>query len=279
MNLKIMYINPVIIAILAVIATLSGLFWENLYNNDTVSITAQMMGQDLITLLLCVPILLVSLFLIFRDSVRGQLLWMGTIFYFLYTYMSMSFAASYNHLFLVYVALFSLSLYTFVYGLITLDVETVKNSFRPGMTTKIAGVFTIFMASMLAFMWLSMIIQSILTGIAPASLESYTTMVIQALDLGVLVPAALISSVLILKDRPRGYALMSIMIVKMSLLGTAILSMIYFMFQSGVSISREQVLFFTLATVGGIIIALAFYSKTCKKVAESDHLLMNANLS
>nr|WP_279383570.1 hypothetical protein [Methanobacterium formicicum] len=44
---------------------------------------------------------------------------MGVVFYFLYTYSSMSFLASYNQLFLVYVALFSLSLYTFVYGLLS----------------------------------------------------------------------------------------------------------------------------------------------------------------
>lgn len=279
MNKKIIYLNSITIALLAVIATLSGLFWKSLYKTDTVSITAQMMGQDLITLLICVPILLLSLYFISRDSLRGQLLWMGAIFYFLYSYASMSFAASFNQLFLVYVALFSISLYTFVYGLLSLDVKTVKNRFSKGMTTKIAGVFTIFMAAMLALMWLTMIIQSLITGIAPASLESYTTMVIQALDLGVLVPAAIISSVLLLKGKAWGYALMSIMIVKMPLLGTAILSMIYFMLQSGVSVDLGQAIFFVVATVGGIIIALAFYSKISRNVEDSDPLLMNANMS
>lgn len=280
MNKKIIYINSITIAILAVIATLSGLFWKSLYKNDTVSITAQMMGQDLITLLICVPILLLSLFLVSRNSLRGQLLWMGTIFYFLYSYASMSFLASYNQLFLIYVALFSISLYTFVYGLLCLDVKTIKNNFSPGITVKAAGVFTIFMAAMLALMWLSMIIQSLITGIAPASLESYTTTVIQALDLGVLVPAAIITSVLLLKGKAWGYPLMSIMIVKISLLGTAILSMIYFMLNNGVSVDLGQVLFFAIATVGGIIIALTFYSKIGRRVEEeSDPLLESANLS
>jgi hypothetical protein len=279
MNKKIIYINSITIAILAVIATLSGLFWKSLYKNDTISITAQMMGQDLITLLLCVPILLLSIYLIYKNSLRGQLLWMGALFYFLYSYVSMSFLASYNQLFLVYVAIFSVSLYTFVYGLLSLDPKTIKSRFSSGSTIKIAGIFTIFMAALLSFMWLSMIIQSLISGIAPASLESYTTMGIQALDLGVLAPAAIITGILLLKGKAWGYALMPIMIVKMSLLGTAILSMIYFMLETGVNVVWEQTLFFTVATVGGIIIALAFYNKIGGTLKDSDPLLNNANLS
>ena len=279
MNKKIIYINSITIAILAIIATLSGLFWKSLYKHDTISITAQMMGQDLITLMIGVPILLLSLYLIYKDSIRGKLLWMGTLFYFLYTYASMSFLTSYNQLFLVYVAIFSISLYTFVYGLLSIDAETIKDSFSSGITIKIAGIFTIFMAAMLSLMWLSMIIQSIISGIAPASLENYTTLGIQALDLGVLTPAAIIAGALILKGKSWGYALMSIMIVKMSLLGTAILSMIYFMLENGVNVVWEQTVFFTVATVGGIIIALAFYNKISGTLKDSDPLLKNANLS
>jgi hypothetical protein len=238
-----------------------------------------MMGQDLITLLIAVPLLFLSLYLISQDSLRGYLIWMGTIFYFLYSYASMSFLASYNQIFLVYVALFSLSLYTFVYGLLSLDVKSIRDSFSPGSTVKIAGVFTVFMASLLTFMWLSLIIGSLLSGNAPAALESYTTLVIQALDLGVLVPAAVIAGVLILKGKAWGYALMSIMLVKVSLLGTAILSMIYFMAQNGVEVVWGQALFFVTATVGGIIIALAFYNKIDRTVGDPDDLVYDATVS
>ena len=68
MDKKIIYINSIVIGLLAVIATLSGLFWRGLYKNDTVSITAQMMGQDLISLVICVPIQVLSLYLISKDS-------------------------------------------------------------------------------------------------------------------------------------------------------------------------------------------------------------------
>lgn len=214
MDKKIVYTNSMAIALLAVVATLSGLFWKGLYLNDTVSIVAQMMGQDLVTLLIAVPILLGSLYLVSRGSLRGNLIWMGTIFYFLYSYASMSFAASYNQLFLVYVALFSLSLYTFVYGLLSLDVKTIKKSISPGITIKLAGVFLITSGAMLALMWLKMIIDSLLIGTAPSAMENYTILVIQALDMGVVFPATLIAGALILKGKEWGYALVSILLIR-----------------------------------------------------------------
>ena len=261
MDKKIVYINSIFIAILAGIATLSGLFWKGLYKHDTISMAAQAMGQDLITLVIGIPILLGSLYLIRKNSLRGNLIWMGTIFYFLYSYASMSFLASYNQLFLVYVVLFSLSLYTFAYGLSSLNVKTIKKSISPGKTSKIASIFLIFSGAMLALMWIKMIVDSLLTGIAPAALESYTTLVVQALDIGVIFPATLIGGILILKGKEWGYALVSILLIKASLLGTAIISMIFFMAQNGVSPAFGQAMFFAIITVAGILISIAFYNK------------------
>ncbi len=261
MEKKIIYFNSIIMAVLAVIANLSGLLWKELYQKDTVSITAQMMGQDMVTLLIVVPLLLLSLYLIYRDSLKGRLIWMGTIFYFLYTYASMSFAASFNQLFLVYVAIFSLSLYTFLGELISLDVQQVKENFAPGKISKITASFLIIMALLLAAMWLSMIVDYLVTGVYPAALENmYTTLVIQALDLAIVVPAALLTGYLLLKDHEWGYALASIFLIKVSLLGTAILSMIWFMAARGVDVAMGQVMFFVVVTLGGILIALAFYN-------------------
>ena len=261
MDKKVVYLNSIFIAVLAGIATLSGLFWKGMYKHDTISMAAQAMGQDLITLIIGIPILLGSLYLIQRNSLRGNLIWMGTIFYFLYTYASMSFLASYNQLFLVYVALFSLSLYTFVYGLLSWNVKTIKESISPGKTSKIAGVFLIFSGAILALMWIKMIFDSLLTGVAPAALESYTTLVIQALDIGVVFPATLIAGILIIKGKEWGYALASILLIKASLMGTALLSMIFFMAQNGVSPAIGQIIFFAVITVAGILISITFYSK------------------
>ncbi len=266
MNKKIIYINSITIAILALIATVSGLLAKGTYINDTVSIVAQMMGQDLVTLVIVVPILLGSLYLISKNSLKGRLIWMGTVFYFLYTYVSMSFLASYNQLFLVYVALFGLSLYTFLGELVSMDIENVKDRFTPGKINKITAAYLVIMGLMLALMWLKMILESVLTGNAPLALESYTTLVIQALDSGVVVPAALLTGYLLLRERAWGYTLASVFLIKVSLLGTAIISMILFMAQNGVDVALGQVLFFVLVTISGILISAVFYSRINGKI-------------
>jgi hypothetical protein len=266
MDRKIIYINSIAIAVLAAIANISGLFWKNLYQSDTVSITAQMMGQDLITLIIVIPLLLTSLYLIARDSLRGRLMWMGIMFYFIYTYASMSFAASFNQLFLVYVALFALSIYTFMGELLSMNIKKIKESFSPRLINKITAIFLIIAGLMLAGMWLSMIVESQLTGIAPAALESYTTLVIQALDLAIVFPATIVVGYLLIKGYAWGYVLASILVIKASLIGTAILSMVLFMVSSGVTVAIGQVIFFVFLTVVGIIIAVTFYNNINEKL-------------
>ena len=68
-------------------------------------------------------------------------------------------------------------------------------------------------------MWLKMILESLLTGTVPVALESYTTLVIQALDLGIVVPAAVLSGYLLLKNKKWGYTIASIFMIKASLIG------------------------------------------------------------
>lgn len=261
MDKKIIYINSLVIAVLATTATLSGLLLKNLYKHDTTSIISQMMGQDIVTLTIAIPLLLISLLLIHKNSIRGRLIWMGTLFYFTYTYASMSFLASYNPLFLIYVAIFSISMYTFIGELVTNKFSGLKTSIKPGKTTNITVIFLIFVGLMLSLMWLKMIIDSIITGTAPAALEGYTTLVIQALDLGVLVPAAFVSALLLFKNHEWGYTLSAIFLIKASLIGTAILSMVLFMLTNGVNVEQGQIIIFLIMTIAGITITAAFYRK------------------
>src|SRR5512136_3076320 len=121
-----------LIAILAVIVAGLGVFWQGegqkskfhtlrgetvtiqghgLYQYETVSVAAQAIAQDVVTLLVGIPLLVVSMLLFKKEDLRGKLLLSGTLAYFLYTYASFAFGAAYNILFLVYVSLFSLSLF------------------------------------------------------------------------------------------------------------------------------------------------------------------------
>jgi hypothetical protein len=61
------------------IVTIQG---GGLYANESSSMAAQGVGMDLVTLLVAIPLLLVTTFLANRASLRGRLLQVGAFFYF-----------------------------------------------------------------------------------------------------------------------------------------------------------------------------------------------------
>ena len=186
---------------------------QGLYFFDTVSTAAQMQGNDLVTLVVGLPLLAASAWLAFHGSLRGRLLLIGTLGFFLYTYTSMSMLTAYNNLFLVYVALFAMSLYAFILGMLSVDLEALPGQFSPNLPRRgIAGVLFA-VGGFLAFAWLGRIGSAMLQGVDPA-LENTTTLVIQAMDLALIAPLAVLAGVLLLRRSPWGYLLASVAVLK-----------------------------------------------------------------
>lgn len=68
--------------------------------------------------------LVAALVLARRGSGRAQLVWLGMLAYTLYNYAFYLFGAAFNSLFLVYAALFTLSVFALLFGLVALDNDT-----------------------------------------------------------------------------------------------------------------------------------------------------------
>jgi hypothetical protein len=198
---------------------MQGLYWF-----DTVSTAAQMQGNDLITLVVGLPLLAVSTLLAFRGSFRGRLLLTGTLGFFLYTYMSMSMLTAYNNLFLIYVTLFGLSLYAFILSMLSFDLASLPAHFPDNLPRRwIAGLmFTV--GFFLIVAWLGRIIPPIFNNKTPA-LENTTTLVIQAMDLVLIVPLAVLGGILLLKRSAWGYLLSSVFILKSITMGLGVSAM------------------------------------------------------
>ena len=93
------------------------------------------------------------------------------------------------------------------------------------------------------------------SGAPPAGLESATTMVIQVLDLGVLVPASAITVNLLWKRMPWGYVLSSVLLLKLLTMGAALISMIVVQMLAGVPVDPVVSALFTLISLSGIVLA------------------------
>lgn len=225
---------------------------RGLYYWDTVSSAAQMQANDAITLFLALPLLGVSFWLTQKGSLRGRLLLTGTLGFILYTYITMSFGAAYNPFFLIYVALFSLSLFAFVLSMMSFDVDALPARFSQKLPRKWIAGLLFFAAAFLSLAWLGRIAQTFTPGAVPA-LENTTSMFIQAMDLGIVVPVCVLSAVLLLRRSPWGYLLASVGLVKFLTLGTAVSLMGLNMARVGVPISPLELVIFSGMALAGII--------------------------
>jgi len=235
---------------------------RGLYYYDTVSSAAQQQGNDIVTLVVAVPLLVVAAWLAGvypakrGGSLRGRLLLTGTLGFFLYTYMSMSMLTSFNALFLVYVALFALSLFAFVLCMMSFDLATLPQHFSERLPRGwIAGLLFV-IGAFLSLAWLGKIVLPLLQNLTPA-LENTTTFVIQSMDLGLIVPLAVLAGIQLLRRSAWGYLLASVFVMKAIALGLAVSAMVVNMALAGTPEGSGIAIPFLVITVVNLCAAVS----------------------
>src|SRR5918912_2671477 len=96
-----------LLAITAVAGLLFGA--RGLYTPDPATLPA-FLGQDAITLVAVLPLLLWSVWATGRGSLRGLLLWTAALFYIAYSYAYYALDPEFNVLYLAYLAIVAMSL-------------------------------------------------------------------------------------------------------------------------------------------------------------------------
>ncbi len=265
-----------LIGILALIAAGTGLFYQTdgqpypftshrgeevtiygqgIYAYDTVSSAAQAKANDLVMLVLGLPLLVISTWLAFRGSLRGRLLLTGTLGFILYTYISMVFLAAFNALFLVYTTLYSLSMFAFILSMMSFDLDTLPGRFSERLPRRWIAGLLFFIGAFLLLAWLGRILPPTLQGQTPL-LENATTMVIQAMDLGLILPLAVLGGILLLRRSAWGYLLASVALMKGMTMGIAVSTMGINMALQGVPDSLGILIPFIVITLLNLVMAI-----------------------
>ncbi|WP_254922184.1 hypothetical protein [Halorubrum sp. Ea8] len=247
-----------LILVLSVVATGVGLFVPGFYRDAEV-LLPQLYGQDLLTLVVAVPVLAGALYYAHQGSLRGYVVWLGVTGYLLYTYASYAFLTAFNELYLVYVALFALTLFTLVGGTARIDPTDLKEALD-GHPVRGYVAFQALVAGLLALLWLAEVGPASLAGTRPPSIAETTlpVPVIQSLDLGVVIPSFALSAALLWKQRAWGYVFTGILLVKGTTLGLAVLAMIVFMLQEGQTVPLPQIVLFALLSLTGLALVTRF---------------------
>ncbi len=236
-------------------------YGQGLYRYDSLFKGAGARGTDVVTLGLALPLLVVALLLYRRGSARGALLLTGTLAFLLYVYASLALSLAYNELFLVYVALFSASLFAFV--LAFAGLQPLAAAFGERLPRRAIALFMLAAGLLTSYVWLEPILGGLVAGQAPRWLEGYATMVTEVLDLGIIIPSAVLAGVMLLRRDPRGYLVAFPLLVILALLLPTIAVQTYLQLAAGVAFTTPEIvgpisgfLVFGLIAVGVIWILL-----------------------
>jgi hypothetical protein len=226
---KVSYTLSVIIAILAGIASAGGIFVKNLYRDNSL-VSAAYQGNDIVTLFLAVPLMIISMTLSRRGSEKALLVWIGTMGYMLYNYIFYLYGANFNVLFLVYVALFTLSIYALIFSISKINAGEISRKFSTHTPVKFISGFLMFFGVLLGVLWIALSLSFVFTGKVPPQITQtdHPTGVVFASDLSLLIPAVILSSVLLWKRHAWGYVLGIIVMVKAITYGLALIVMCIF---------------------------------------------------
>ena len=179
------------------IAAGSGvLFGARLYSGVQPNILAQALGQDLFSLLVALPGLVISAIFTGRGSLRARVVWLGILGYLIYSYAFLAFNVHFNILFLVYTALLGCSLYAFLGGIFSVDIEKMKSGDDRDRTAKVVSIFLATVMVLFYFNWLIEIVPALWLGGVPRSVRELgvPAYAIHVLDMAILLPAFGISA-------------------------------------------------------------------------------------
>lgn len=221
-------LSAVIAALMATQAVLGRLL-EGQYR-DVAWIRATWFGNDLVTLLLAVPLLVTSLRLARRGSMRGVILWLGVLGYGVYNYAYYMLGAALNAFFPVYVILLVLSAVTLILVVSRVDASHV-GVLRAQAPARAIGGYFVFVAVGLSFVWFGMWAAYAFAG-RPTPVEPEAFRLVAALDTSVMVPLLAFGGVLLWRRNAWGGIVAGIAGVQASLY------LIVLSVNSGVAISR-----------------------------------------
>jgi len=252
------------LATLLVVATVAGLFIPGLYR-DTPDWVAQTQATDLVTLAVAVPVLVMSLVLATRGSLRAEVIWLGALGYILYMYVIYAFDVAFNPLFPVYVAALSLSIWSLAALLMHVDLAVVRAHCRERLPVRAIALYLLIVAALFFMAWMKDIVPAVIGNSTPASLEKtrQLTNPVEVLDLSILLPLCVLSGVLLWQHRPWGYLLAGVALTTMTIIGLSIVVDMVFEHHTDPMLSLGMVPLFAAVTLIGLGL-LAIYLRNLR---------------
>jgi hypothetical protein len=209
------YRLTVVLAALLMAASVIGLLYgraEGFYDRYPAALSG-LLGQDVVTLVVGIPVLLGSMWMARRGSLGGLLVWVGSLFYFAYTYYFFV-VGGFTPLFPVHVAIVALGLFGTVALLLRSDPAALRARFE-GVSVRPAAGLCIGFAVFFALFWGGLVVSVIASG----DVIDRVLHEVVAIDGAVMLPLLFFGGVKLWRREPFGYVLGGLLLTKLALTG------------------------------------------------------------
>lgn len=232
----------IVIVVLAIIASVGGLLIDGLYR-DNAFVTSTWRGNDIVTLAVAVPLLVVAAIVARRGSPRAYLVWLGLMESTLYNFGFYLFGSAFNKLAMVYVALFALSIWTLFIGLANLDVTALSRKFGARTPTKPISVYMLFLGLGLGAVYVVTWLDFVASGRVPEMVTrtAQPTNVVMALDMSLVVPLFVVGAIWLWQRKPWGYVLAAMVNVKGAVYMLGLCAATWTAYQAGTVSSPSEI--------------------------------------
>ena len=185
----------------------------------------QALAQDIANLAVASPALLTLAVLALRGSLRAYLLWLGVVAFNVYNYFIYAFSIPFGPLFLPWVAVLGLCVFSQIGGITALDHSAVAARFSSRRAVVVVAWVLIVTAVLFGLLWLSEDVPSLLAGRTPKSVTDMAlpTNPVHVLDLAFFIPAVIATGVQLLKRRSFAHTLAPLSLTFLILTGVPIL--------------------------------------------------------
>ncbi len=210
-------------------------------------------GTDICIVLVVIPMFLYSLLQYRKKKDQYTELKLVSVYgVVLYYAASVSLGLTYNKLFLIYVALFSCSLFGMFQHICHLQWK------QAGEATKGLNVFFVISGIALMVAWLPDVIPTLLHDTTLSTIGVYTTCVTYVFDMGIISPLCFISIYLLKKKNPVGVLIQAVILKICMVVGVMMISQTICQIASGIDLpfpvlATKSISFFILGMVAFIL--------------------------
>jgi hypothetical protein len=199
-DLTLAYALSLAVAITLTVASVVGLLYQTvIYPGDELLLS--FVPSDAFNLTVGLPLLLASMWLARRGEIIGLLLWPGALFYVLYMYVPYIVGVPFNVLFLPYLVLVTLSAYSLIGLLASIDGQVVRQRLTGFVPVRTSAGILLGLAVLIIVRQTSLIFTA-LTGQAPVSTSEVSSWIA---DFTVAIPALLVVWIQLWRRQPLGY--------------------------------------------------------------------------